>query len=163
LKDDYLKKKRILFVCSGNTCRSPMAEALAREISRREYGEAVHVSSAGVFALPGAPATPEAVEALLAAGIDLQGHRAALLSTALVEEADLVLTMTAVHRRQVLQLMPNAAHKVHVLADYAGWGGDLEDPIGRPPAVYRECASRLRTLVTAALARFARTGPTGES
>ncbi len=143
-----------------------MAAALAREISGREYGGAVRVSSAGVFALPGTPATPEAVEAveaLLAAGIGLQGHRAALLSTALVEGADLVLTMTAVHRRQALQLVPNATYKVHVLADYAGWGGDLEDPVGRPPAVYRECASRLRALVTAALARFARTGPAGES
>jgi len=156
-------KKRILFVCSGNTCRSPMAEALAREIIRRQYGGAIDVCSAGVFALPGARATPEAVEALAEAGIDLKGHRAALLSTALVEEADLVLTMTAMHRHQILQLASDSGHKVHVLADYAGWGGDLEDPIGRPLAVYRDCASRLRTLVTAALARFARTGPAGES
>ncbi len=154
--------KRILFVCSGNTCRSPMAEALAREIILREYGGTIAVSSAGVFALPGAGATPEAIEALAEVGIYLREHRAALLSAAHVENADLVLTMTAMHRRQILQMMPGAGHKVHTLADYAGWGGDLEDPIGRPSAVYRSCASRLRALVVAALARFAQSGPSEE-
>ncbi len=155
-------KKKILFVCTGNTCRSPMAAAIAREIIRKKYGGAVEVASAGVFALPGSPATPEAVEALAGFGIDLREHRAALLDPEKVENADLVLTLTAAHRRYVLKLVPGAESRVHTLADYAGIGGDLEDPLGRPLAAYRECASRLHKLVAAALARFGRETGLGE-
>lgn len=157
-----MKTKTILFVCTGNTCRSPMAEAIARDIVRKEYGEKIAVCSAGTFALPGSPATPEAVEALAETGIDAREHRAKMLDTAYVESADLVLAMTADHRQHVLALVPGAGGKVHILGDYAGRTGDLDDPLGRPLPVYREYASRLRGLVAAALARYWREAFAGE-
>lgn len=139
-----------------------MAEAIARDIIAREYGGKVRVSSAGTDALPGSPATREAVEALAESGIDLGNHRATMLAPVLVEAADLILTMTATHRRHVLDLVPGAAHKVHALSDYAGRGGDVSDPLGQPLPVYREYASLLRDLVAAALTRFVREMGGGE-
>jgi protein-tyrosine-phosphatase len=146
--------RKILFVCTGNICRSPMAEAIARDIIQKEHGGAIGVFSTGTFALPGLEATREAVEALVEFGIELRGHRATALNPGHVEAAELVLTMTAAHRSYVLELVPGAASKVWVLADYAGRSGDLDDPWGRPLSVYRECASRLRGLVAASLTRF---------
>lgn len=143
----------ILFVCTGNTCRSSMAEALARHLLGEWGEEDVEVSSAGVFALPNAPATEEAVQALAEEGIDLGGHRARLLTAAMVHEADLVLTMTGGHKRYVLELAPEAKGKVFTLAEYAGVGADLPDPLGRPLAVYRRYAGELRWLLTHALRR----------
>ncbi|MDI6711442.1 MAG: low molecular weight protein arginine phosphatase [Thermoanaerobacterales bacterium] len=153
--------KKILFVCSGNTCRSPMAEGLARHLLPRpgEWAageEEILVFSAGVHALPGDPATENAVEALAEDGIDLRRHRAALLTREMIHEADLVLTMTAGHRRLVREMAPDQAGKVFTLAEYAGVGGDLPDPFGQPPAVYRRYAGELRHMVRLALERFRR-------
>lgn len=151
--------KKVLFVCSGNTCRSPMAEGLARHLLPRpgEWPggeEEILVFSAGVHALPGDPATDNAVEALAEEGIDLRRHRAALLTPEMVHAADLVLTMTSGHRRLVREMAPDHVDKVFTLAEYAGAGGDLADPFGRPLAVYRRYAEDIRHLVRLALERF---------
>jgi len=150
--------KKILFVCSGNTCRSPMAEGLARRLlpdpGERQGEEEILVFSAGLHALPGDPATENAVEAMAEEGVDLRRHRATLLTREMIVEADLVLTMTAGHRRLVREMAPDQAHKVFTLAEYAGVGGDLPDPFGQPLAVYRRYAGELRHLVRLALERF---------
>ncbi|MEW6725952.1 MAG: low molecular weight protein arginine phosphatase [Bacillota bacterium] len=146
------RPKKILFVCTGNTCRSSMAEGIARHLLGDD--REIRVLSAGVHALPNVPATPEAVEALAEEGIDISGHRAALLTRELVEEADLVLTMTAGHRRLVREAAPDQAGKVFTLAEYAGAGGDVSDPLGQPLHVYRRYAAELRRLIRLALERF---------
>jgi len=149
--------KKILLVCSGNTCRSSMAEGLARYLlEQKGLLDSVTVLSAGTAAWPGLPATPEAVTALSEEGIDLSNHRARELTPELINEADLVLTMTGHHRQQVLRLVPAAAGKVHLLKKYAAsfvgdletaesdWAYDIPDPFGQPLEVYRQVAQELK-------------------
>lgn len=115
--------KRILFVCTGNTCRSPMAEHIARRLLQQmNLNKEIQVASAGLSALPGAPASVEAQDVLAKNGIDLSGHQAAQLSGELVEQADLIFTMTARQKRQLLELFPEARHKVFVLKEYGETG-----------------------------------------
>ncbi|MBC7324154.1 MAG: low molecular weight protein arginine phosphatase [Moorella sp. (in: Bacteria)] len=168
----------ILFVCTGNTCRSSMAAAIAARLGE-ERDLAVTVTSAGLAAREGDPATPEAIQALAEMGIDLQGHRAQQVTAALVHNADLVLAMTASHKRRLQQLFPEDADKIFTLKEYvrrrgaapaaagegrdeaaggleAAFDDDIPDPIGRPLAVYRDTARVLAGLVGQALDIFSR-------
>ncbi|MEW6183123.1 MAG: low molecular weight protein arginine phosphatase [Bacillota bacterium] len=145
---------RILFVCTGNTCRSSMAEGVCRNLLSAEGAKDVEVASAGVYALSGAPASYEAVEALAEWGIDLTGHKARYLTPEMVREADLILTMTAHHKKAVVEMAPEEQQKIYTLAEYAGFGGDIPDPIGKPLFFYRQYAEEIRRLCRLALNRF---------
>ncbi|MBE3580182.1 MAG: low molecular weight protein arginine phosphatase [Thermoanaerobacteraceae bacterium] len=144
----------ILFVCTGNTCRSSMAEGLAKKIAR-EKGWTGEIWSAGVAAWPGAPATDEAIRAAAEWEVDISQHRARPLDAELVDKADLILTMAEHHKRQILDRFPRAAGKVFTLAEYAASEeGDIPDPIGYPLEAYRACAARLKELIEKALDRL---------
>lgn len=147
---------KVLFVCTGNTCRSSMAEALARKIrdGRPAPGAGLEFSSAGVAAWPGDRPSWQAVEVMAELGVDLTGHAASRLRREDVEEADLILTMTAYQRDAVLSFVPSAEKKVFTLAEYAGAGGEVPDPIGQPVEVYRRCARRLEELIARVLDRL---------
>jgi protein-tyrosine phosphatase len=140
---DRLLRTTILFVCSGNTCRSPMAEAIARKYLAERLSvspedlelKGVSVISAGSYAMPGARAAAPAVEALL--------------SVELIHQADMIFTMSQNHARAVASLVPAAADRVSTLDPE----GDIEDPIGGDVPLYMEVAERIRTLIEKRLAQ----------
>jgi protein-tyrosine phosphatase len=148
---ERLLRTTILFVCSGNTCRSPMAEA----ITRRVLAERLHVPepelerkgisviSAGSYAMPGARATPQAVEALKEMGADLTHHRSRPLTVELIHQADMIFTMGRSHAAAVQALVPSATEKVATLDP----AGDIDDPIGGDAALYKTLAGQLQALI----------------
>jgi protein-tyrosine-phosphatase len=123
----------ILFVCTGNTCRSPMAEYALRALLDKERPGKVKVVSAGTIGTGGYPATMHAVEAARVWHLNLRPHRSQGLSAELIAEADLIIVMASEHHRAVTDLDPDAADKTYLLKkfpDNAPVGEPVDDPIG---------------------------------
>lgn len=137
-----MTKINVLFVCTGNTCRSSMAEVLFRDMLKREgLDKAVEVKSAGLLAYEGQGASPQAIEVMKKKGLDLSNHRATQIDLELIRQADLILTMTESHKNMVKIMEPAAFDKTFTLKEYVGESSaDIMDPFGLPVDVYSRCA-----------------------
>ncbi|MDI3311520.1 MAG: low molecular weight protein arginine phosphatase [Thermoanaerobacterium sp.] len=134
---------KVLFVCTGNTCRSSMAEGIFNHIAKEKGIEHV-AESAGTMTYDGLPATDEAIKALKEKyGIDISNHRSRLIKEEHIKDADLVLTMTEAQREFILRKHPEFADKVFTLNEFADKKGDIEDPFGRGLDVYRKTAEEI--------------------
>lgn len=141
--------KRVLFVCTGNMCRSPMAEAIFKARMPAAWGNRIHVSSAGTGAWEGQPASQFAVEVLRDEGIDLSSHRARLLTREMVESSDVVVAMTRLHWDTIRSIAPEADAEIVVLGelDSGRVSPDIEDPIGGDRSVYEQTRDKLNGLI----------------
>ncbi len=144
---------RILFVCTGNTCRSPMAEGLARDVLARRFGidpteladRRIVISSAGTAGGYGS-ASQHAVQVMAGRGIDISAHRSSYLSPDVIRQADYVFVMTRGHRDRVIEMVPASRDRVVLLLD-----DDVDDPIGGDKNEYERCAQMIEQGVRARL------------
>lgn len=162
---------KILFVCTGNLCRSPTAEVLLKSALDRLGCEGIEAASVGTWAYPGSPATPEAVDTMRRRGIDLSEHRSRPVEQAELSATDLIVVMTSVHEREIRMLAPDVMDKVVLLKELpefdlrdlpsSGTRGerlgallalprperrralDVDDPMGLPSGAYERCAGEL--------------------
>lgn len=131
---------RILFVCTGNTCRSPMAKCLMEALCRRQ-GLTASCDSAGLHVLPGTPASPGAQRAMANRGLSLQGHRAKRLNASLCENADVILCMTPGHLREFSNRFPEHAKKAQTFLQ------PVSDPFGGSDSYYEQIANQISRLL----------------
>jgi protein-tyrosine-phosphatase len=132
----------LLFVCTGNICRSPMAEVIAREEARIRSVD-IRIESAGTSAMLGNPAHEYARDAVRSFGLSLAPHRAKSLTRELVADAALVLAVTRRHRDDLRHFFPRHARKIVSFDDVTGLG-DLDDPFGGGAADFETTAALLR-------------------
>ncbi len=141
-----LTSVNFLLVCSGNTCRSPMAAGILRRLLAERLGcsekdledKGYHVESAGTSAYAGARVSEPAVRIMSGRGIDVADHRARSVAVEQLHRADHVLVMTRGHAETLRAMAPSAAERVRMLAE-----GDIEDPVGQPDEAYARCAAQI--------------------
>lgn len=138
---------KIIFVCTGNTCRSPMAEAILRKMVYAENLDVI-VESRGTSVYSEDPINPKSAEALATIGISNVVHKAKQIMKNDIEESDIVLTMTQQHKLALLKTYPDFRYKIFTLAEYAEDSrDDISDPFGKSQIFYNFCVQEIKKLV----------------
>ena len=146
---------RVLFVCTGNICRSPTAEALLRHRLEQEGLKDWEVESAGTWTMGGRAASRYAVQLMATRGLDLTAHRSRAVNRHIIEQADLVLTMTQGHAEALRLEFPDQAAKIYLLSEMGnGRRYDIDDPYGGSLVEYQDCVKEIADLVDAGFDRI---------
>jgi len=140
---------KIMFICTGNICRSAMADVMLKKKVKDENKD-IEVYSCGIFADQGDGSTREAIEVMKEYGIDLSKHRATHIRNSNIEEMDVILCATTAHKNNVINMYPELEDKVYTMKEYAGYDKndlDIKDPWGYDINTYRRCAREIEECI----------------
>jgi len=140
---------KIMFICTGNICRSAMAHVMLEDKAKKQNKD-IQVYSCGVYAQNGDISTEEAIETMEEYQIDLKKHRATNIRSSKIEDMDVILCATTAHKDNVLNMYPDLEGKVYTMKEYAGFDKknlDIKDPWGYDISTYRRCASEIEKCI----------------
>lgn len=138
-------RMKVLFVCTGNTCRSPMAAGYLAHLCRINGMDHSGITSAGIAAPEGQCANPKACRTAAEYGFDLTAHTSRTAAVDMLKEQDLIIVLSRSHQTALLQIAPETAGKIHLLLEFSpAKGGDVADPFGGTMETYRTCFEQMK-------------------